>query len=154
MRSVPKNIQLFKDLPHQFSWSTVSHSTLNSLRGCWTLTAIAAKSSISIVADGKCLCCSVIHNALGKHQFVVDKFIIGNSNGPIWKNTKTWELVFALGARKSCKLSLCDCIKYGRNEKIYFQPFLGKRKKGNLIKRRKKDKHTLLVFPYKFLHFK
>ena len=50
----------------------VPHSTLNSLRGCWRSTAIAAWGSISTEADGKCLCCSVTGNALGKCQFVVD----------------------------------------------------------------------------------
>ena len=51
------------------------HSTLNSLRGCWRSIATAAWSSISIEADGKCLCCSVTGNAMQLHwevQFVVD----------------------------------------------------------------------------------
>ena len=43
-------------------------STLNSLRDCCRSVAIAAWASVSIEADGKCLCCSVI----GKCQFVVD----------------------------------------------------------------------------------
>ena len=47
-------------------------STLNSLRNCWRSTAIAARDSVSIKADGKCLCCSV-SNALGKCQFISDK---------------------------------------------------------------------------------
>ena len=37
-----KNLQLSKDLLHQIPWSTVSHCTLISLRGCFRLTAIAA----------------------------------------------------------------------------------------------------------------
>ena len=41
-------------------------------RGLLKAKAIAAWSSVSIKADGKCLCCSVIGNALGKCQFVVD----------------------------------------------------------------------------------
>ena len=48
------------------------HSSLSSHRGCWRSTVIAAWGSISIEADGKCHCCSVIGNALGKCQFVVD----------------------------------------------------------------------------------
>ena len=57
------------------------HSTLNSLRGCCRSTAIAAWGSISIGADGKRLCCSVLGNALGKCQSVVDtgnKLLLGN----------------------------------------------------------------------------
>ena len=50
----------------------VPPSTLNSLRGCWRSTAIAAWGSISVEADGKCLCCSVVGNAIGKCQFVLD----------------------------------------------------------------------------------
>ena len=48
------------------------HSTLISLRGCWRSTAIAAWGSLSIEADCKCLCCSVLGSALGKCQFVAD----------------------------------------------------------------------------------
>ena len=55
-------------------------SSLNSLKGCWRSTAIAARGSISIEADGKCLCCSVVGNALGKCQFVVDSL---NNRGQI-----------------------------------------------------------------------
>jgi len=51
----------------------VPHSTLNSLRGCWRSSAIAAWGLVSVEADGKCLCCSVVGNALAKCQFVVDK---------------------------------------------------------------------------------
>ena len=47
-------------------------STLNSLGGCWRSTAIPARGSISIEADGKGLCCSATGNALGRCQFVVD----------------------------------------------------------------------------------
>ena len=50
------------------------HSTLNSLRDCWRSTAIAAWGSISVEADSKCLCYSVIGRAFGKCQFVVDMF--------------------------------------------------------------------------------
>ena len=53
----------------------VPHSTLKSLRDCWRSTAIAALGSIFIEAYGKGLCCSVISNALGKCQFVVEKGI-------------------------------------------------------------------------------
>ena len=56
IKSVPKNIQLSKDLSHQIPWSRVPHSTLNSLRDCWRSIAIAAWGSISLEADGKCLC--------------------------------------------------------------------------------------------------
>ena len=40
---------------------------------------MAAWGSVSIEADGKCLCCSVIGNALGKCQFVVDNNYCTNS---------------------------------------------------------------------------
>ena len=46
-------------------------SSLNSL-GLLKATAIAAWGSVSMEADGRCLCCSVVGNALGKCQFVVD----------------------------------------------------------------------------------
>ena len=52
------------------------HSTLNSLRDCWRSTGIAAWGSVSVDADGKCLCCSVIGSALGKCQFVADTFLL------------------------------------------------------------------------------
>ena len=61
-KSVPKNIQLSKDLSHQVTWSTVPHFILNFLRGCGKTTAIGAWGSISAEADGKCLCCSVVGN--------------------------------------------------------------------------------------------
>ena len=48
------------------------HSTLDSLRDCCRSTARAAWGSVSVEADGKCLCCSVLGGALGKCQFVVD----------------------------------------------------------------------------------
>jgi len=47
-------------------------STLQCPRRCRKSTAAAPWGSISTEADGKCLCCSVIGNALGKCQFVVD----------------------------------------------------------------------------------
>ena len=75
-----KNIQLSKDLTHQSLEHRVPHCTLNSLKGCWRSTAIAARGSISIEADGKCLCCSVVGDALGKCQFVVDSL---NNRGQI-----------------------------------------------------------------------
>ena len=72
IKSVPKNIKLSKDLFHQIPWSTEClNSTLNFLRVCWRSTAIAARGLISM-ADGKCLCFSVVDSALGKCQFVVD----------------------------------------------------------------------------------
>ena len=37
--------------------------------------ATAAEGSISVEADGKRLCCSVVGNALGECQFVVDTFM-------------------------------------------------------------------------------
>ena len=58
-----------KDLFHKIPWHA---STLNSLRDCWRSTAIAAWGSITVEAGSKCLWCSVIGNALGKCQFVVD----------------------------------------------------------------------------------
>ena len=73
--SVPKNIQISKDLSHQISWNRVCQSTLNSLRGCWRSTAIATWDLVSLEADSKCLCCSVFDNALGRCQFVVDIYL-------------------------------------------------------------------------------
>ena len=60
-------------VPLDFLEHTVPHATLNSLRDCWRATAIAALGSIFIEADGKRLCCSVVGNALGKCQFIVEK---------------------------------------------------------------------------------
>ena len=48
------------------------HYTLNSLRGSWRSTAVAAWGSIFLEADGKHLCYSVVGNVLGKCQFVVE----------------------------------------------------------------------------------
>ena len=67
-----KTSNYLKTCPPDSLEHRVPRSTLNSLWGCWRSTAIAAWGSISIEADGKCLCCSVIGNALGKCQFVVD----------------------------------------------------------------------------------
>ena len=72
------------------------HSTLKSLRGCWRSTAMAAWGSVSIEADGKCLCCSVIGNALGKCQFVVDNNYCTNS----------------LSSQPSLKKTVYICSKY------------------------------------------
>jgi len=44
-------------------------------QGLLKVNGIAALGSIFIEADGKGLCCSVISNALGKCQFVVEKGI-------------------------------------------------------------------------------
>ena len=72
IKSVPKNIQLSKDLSHQIPWSTECLTPPWSLRGCWRSIAVAARGSISAEADGKGLWCSVIGNSLGKCHFVVD----------------------------------------------------------------------------------
>ena len=45
-----KNIQLSKVLSNQIPWSRVPHYTLNSLRGCWRSTAVAARGSVSVYA--------------------------------------------------------------------------------------------------------
>ena len=58
----------------------VPHPSRNSLRGCWKLTAIAAWGSVSVEADGRWLCCSVIGNAVGKCQFVVDMAHFGHKS--------------------------------------------------------------------------
>ena len=52
------------------------HCTLNSLRGSSRSTTIAAWGSVAVEADGKCLYCSVIGNALGKCQLVVGNSFI------------------------------------------------------------------------------
>ena len=60
------------------------HCTLNSLRGSSRSTTIAAWGSVAVEADGKCLYCSVIGNALGKCQLVVgNSFIFLQGRG--WK---------------------------------------------------------------------
>ena len=71
VKSVPKNICL-KSCPTRFPGAQSALLHLNSLRDCWKSAATAAGGSISLEADGKCLCCSVLGNALGKCQFVVD----------------------------------------------------------------------------------
>ena len=72
IKSVPKNIQLSTDQSYQSPWSRVPRSTLKSLWGCWKLIALAEWGSISVEAEGKCLCRSLFGNALNKWQFVVD----------------------------------------------------------------------------------
>ena len=59
-------------------------STLQYLGRCRMSTAAAPQGSVSTQADGKCLRCSVVGNALGKCQFVVDTwklipFSVGSS---------------------------------------------------------------------------
>ena len=70
MKSVPKSIQVSKDLSHQIPWSTsVSlHSELP--QGMLKVNSCSRTGLISIEADGKFPCCSVIGNAIGKCKFV------------------------------------------------------------------------------------
>ena len=76
IKSVPKNIQLCTDQSYQSPWSRVPRSTLKSLWGCWKSIALAEWGSISMQAEGKCLCRSLIGNALNKWQFVVDTALL------------------------------------------------------------------------------
>ena len=48
------------------------HSTLTPSEVVEDQQLIAAWGSVSVEADGKCFCCSIIGSALGKCQFVVD----------------------------------------------------------------------------------
>ena len=58
MKSVPENIQLSKDLFHQFPWSTECLALYSEppSGGCWKSAGAAAQGSISSEADGKCPC--------------------------------------------------------------------------------------------------
>ena len=76
IKSVPKNIQLSTDQSYQSPCSRVTCSTLKSLRGSWKSIALAEWGSISTEAEGKCLCHSLIGNALGECQFVVDTALL------------------------------------------------------------------------------
>ena len=67
-----KTSNYLKTCPPDSLEQRMPHSTLNSLGDCWRS---AAWGSISIEADGKCLHCSVIGNALGKCQCVVDTWL-------------------------------------------------------------------------------
>ena len=75
IKSVPKNIQLWRPVPPDSLEHRVPHSTLNSLRDCWRSLAIAAWGSISVEAGGKCLC-SVVSNTFVKRQSVADTFLL------------------------------------------------------------------------------
>ena len=66
-----KHPTIWRPVPSDSLEHRVPLSTLNSLRGCWRSIATTAQGSISVEADGKCSCCSVTGNALGKCQFVV-----------------------------------------------------------------------------------
>ena len=76
IKSVPKNIQLSTDQSYQSPCSRVTCSTLKSLRGSWKSIALAEWGSIFTEAEGKCLCHSLIGNALDKWQFVVDMALL------------------------------------------------------------------------------
>ena len=76
IKSVPTNIQLSTDPSYQSPWSRVPRSTLKSLRSCWKSIALAEWGSISMEAEGKCLCRSLIGNALNKWQFVVETALL------------------------------------------------------------------------------
>ena len=67
-----KTSNYLKTCPTRFPGAQSASLHPEPPRGLLKAKAIAAWSSVSIKADGKCLCCSVIGNALGKCQFVVD----------------------------------------------------------------------------------
>ena len=73
IKSVPKNIQLSKDLSTRFPGA--QSASFNSELP-WGLLKVASYSSMGLnLSRGRWLmpCCSVIGNALGRCQFVVDK---------------------------------------------------------------------------------
>ena len=72
IKSVPKNIQLSKDCPTRFPGAQSASLPPEVPQGVLRSTVIAAQGSVSIEADGKCLCCSLTGSALGKCLLVVD----------------------------------------------------------------------------------
>ena len=72
IKSVPKNTQPSEDLSLQAPWGTVRLTPPCTPSGLLKATSCSSVGSISVEADGKCLCGSVIDSALGKCQFVVD----------------------------------------------------------------------------------
>ena len=69
IKSVSKNIQLSKDLSPGAQRASL-HPELS--QGVLKVNSYRS-TCLSIEAGGKCLCCPVISNALGKCQFVADK---------------------------------------------------------------------------------
>ena len=73
MKSVPLNIQLFKDVPHQILWSSSAPLQPGLPQG---VLKVSSSMGFNFLKGGcKYFCCSVIGKALGKCQFVVDKII-------------------------------------------------------------------------------
>ena len=73
IKSIPKNIQLSKDLSPPDSLEQTASLRPELPQGLLKVNSYSC--SFSIEADDKYLCCSVIGDALGKCQFVVDTII-------------------------------------------------------------------------------
>ena len=80
IKSAPETSNYLKTCPTRFPGAQSASVHLNFLQGCWRSNAIAAWCLISLEADGKCLCCSLVGNALGKCQFVVDTVYLDSWN--------------------------------------------------------------------------
>ena len=72
----PKNTGVFSLslLKQIFLFQELNHSLLHHRQFLYQLNYQG--SPVSVEADGKCLCCSIIGNALGKYQFIVDSGIL------------------------------------------------------------------------------
>ena len=81
-----KNTQLSKDMSHQIPGSTECFTPNWIPSGGVESQQLLWQCSISAEADGKCPCCSVTGNAIGKWQFVADIALLGKG-GTQWAPT-------------------------------------------------------------------
>ena len=72
IKSVPNNSQPSEDLSLQAPWGRACLTPPCTASGLLKATSCSSVGSISVEAEGECLCGSGIDSALGKCQFVVD----------------------------------------------------------------------------------